>query len=149
MHVAYTVRLLQGEKNSATKEPFVELAIHASKFMMSMTNNALLYPPCLGVFAYKSQNKFPAVISESKLNKELNWKDHKAKIKAKIPITDFLYMNNYKNYCQDLFDETNKQNFMKMLEVPCMTLDNSGANGGEIWESDESVKLRLPFFISY
>ncbi len=36
---------------------------------------------------------------------------------------------------------------MQRLEVPCMV--DSGTNRTDIWEADESVKLRPPFFISY
>ena len=36
-----------------------------------------------------------------------------------------------------------------MLKVPCMTLDESGPDGEQIWVSDESVKLKPPYFISY
>ena len=114
-----------------------------------MTDNALLYRPCLEHFAYKGQNKFPPVIEESKLNKELNWKNDNVGVKANIPLTDFLYTEEFETYCQDPFDETSKHQFMQMLEVPRMILEKRGPDGEQIWVSDESVKLKPPFFISY
>ena len=130
----YSEALAREKRNSATKDPFVELAIHASHFMRSMTDEALLNRPCLKKFAYKAQNKFPGVVAEGKLTKTLSWKDDTAKIEQEIPLTEFLYSSTCHDYCQDPFDEDNKQRFMQELEVPIM-VDN-GTPTTEVWEAD-------------
>ena len=135
------------KRNSASKDPFVELAMCASKFMTGMSDEALIQRPCLKKFVYKAQNKFPALVAEKKLTKELSWKEDTARIKALIPLTDFHYSSTFLRYCRDPFDEDNKNSFMQELEVPCMV--NVGTNTSKQWEANEDVKLRPPYFVSY
>ena len=139
--------LAREKRNSATKDPFVEIAIYASKFMGSMSDDALLYRPCLKKFSYRAENKFPGVVAKTKLSKTLTWKDDRGKIAEDIPLTDFLYSRTFENYCQDPFDEDNKQHFMQELEVPIM-VDNDTSTT-EQWEPNEDVKVKPPFFVSY
>ena len=62
----YSEALGRGKRNSASKDPFVELVMCASKFMRGMSDEALIQRPCLKKFVYKAQNKFPALVAEKK-----------------------------------------------------------------------------------
>ena len=97
--------------------------------------------------SYKAENKFPGAVAQTKLTKTLSWKEDRDKIAVEIPLTDFLYSRTFENYCQDPFDEDNKQHFMQELEVPIM-VDN-GTSTTEQWEPNEDVKVKPPFFVSY
>jgi hypothetical protein len=143
----YSEALGREKRNSASKDPFVELAIYATKFMTDMSNNALIHRPCLKKFAYRAQNKFPALVAEKNLTKDLSWKDDTVSIRREIPLTDFLYSDSFEQYCRDPFNKDNKMKFMNELEVPCMI--NNGTDLTEEWDADEEVRLRPPFFVSY
>ena len=54
----YSKAIGRGKQNSATKDPFVELAGLVSTFMRSMSEDAILYCPCLEIISFKGQNKF-------------------------------------------------------------------------------------------
>ena len=83
--------LAREKQDSANKNPFVEIAIYTSKFMRSMSDNALLNCPCLAKISYTAENKFPGVVAEKKFTKTLSWKADRAKIAEQIPLTNFLY----------------------------------------------------------
>ena len=65
--------LAREKRNSATKDPFVEIAMLVSKYLSSMSNTALLNRPCLSNISYKGDNKFPGVISEKNITKNMTW----------------------------------------------------------------------------
>ena len=92
MRVAWSGMQLEAKKqNSATKDLFVKLAGYVSKFMRSMTDDALLYHPYLGMISYQGLNKFPGAIALLNLNKELTWKENKDELRTAIWLTDFVY----------------------------------------------------------
>ena len=50
------------KRQSATKDPFVEIATHVHEYMMSANPNALANSPDLSHIAYPDAGKFPATV---------------------------------------------------------------------------------------
>ena len=139
--------LAREKQNSATKDTFVELAIHTSEFMTSMSDAALLHRPYLDKFAYEGENKFPPVLSETKLTKTLSWKHDRESIKKEIALNEFLYTDICENYAKDPFGEINKKKFYDECESRVMT--NNGTPEKEVWVADDAVRVKPTFFVSY
>ena len=139
------------KRNSATKDPFVELANHVSKFLRSMSNECLLFRPCLEKFSYdgSGSHRFPGNVAEETLKKasnDLNWKQvNRTTLADVIPLTEFLYTEEFENYCKDPFDKTNEERFMDKLEVPRLFWNKEDLQ----WCPHDSDKMRPPFCITY
>ena len=58
---------------SARKDPFVELAKHATDYMMSMLDVNLEHDPDLSHVTYLGQNKFPAKKAKKEIPDHLRW----------------------------------------------------------------------------
>ena len=92
--------LAREKQNSATKDPFVEIATYVSKFFRSTSDDALVHCPCLSKISYRGENKFPGVVPETKITRSLNWKDDTDQIAGQIPLAKFLYSRPFENYCR-------------------------------------------------
>ena len=88
---------------SARKDPFVELAHHASDYMMSMLDVNLKHDPDLGHITYLGQNNFPSKKAKEDLTKHLHWNGDREELSQKSQLIDKLYGKAYEAYCQDPF----------------------------------------------
>ena len=132
------------KRQSATKDPFVELAHHASKYMMSMQDVNFKHDPDLGHIFYGGQNKFPAKKVKKDLSEDLHWDGDREELSNKIPLTDNLYGEAYEAYCQDPFCSSKEKRVMDEFESFGIKKTPTGR-----YDTDKSVKLRPPFRVSW
>ncbi len=90
------------------------------------------------------EKQVPRSGNSREISKDHNWWDDRSRIRSEIPLTDFLYSKECKNYCEDPFNEINEQKFIQALKVPCVMLDKS-----DNWMPGDSIKIKSPFFISW
>ena len=132
------------KRQSATKDPFVELGQHASTYMLSMPDENFNHDPDLKHIVYDGQNKFPAKKNKTDLPEGLHWNGNRENLKLKLPLTDILYTQVYEDYCKDPFCNSKKERLMDEFE-------SFGIKRTEAkrWETDESVKLRPPYRVPW
>ena len=61
------------KRQSATKDPFVEVGQYASTYMLSMPDENFKHDPDLEHISYEGRNKFPAKQNKTDLPKGLHW----------------------------------------------------------------------------
>ena len=132
------------KRQSATKDPLVEIGHHASTYMLSMSVKALTNGPDLGHISYKGHNKFPAKKGVGDLSDSLNWNDDRRELSNMLPLTDMLYRDPFENYCRDPFSTLNRQQFLNEFKSPSLKLNDAG-----LYESDNSVTMEPPFLVSW
>ncbi len=67
--------------------------------MRSMTDDALVNHSCLDNLSYNGESKFTGVVTAGKISKDLTYWDDRSRLRSEIPLTDFLYPKECKNYC--------------------------------------------------
>ena len=78
-----------------------------------MTDEALLYRPCLEDISYEGENKYPGVVAAGKLSKDLNYLGDVSRLVLEIPLTDILYIKEFEDYCADLFNMKNEKKLLQ------------------------------------
>lgn len=132
------------KRQSATKDPFVEVGQYASTYMLSMLDENFNHDPELEHISYEGQNKFPAKKTNTHLPEGLHWNGNRDELKTKLPLTDILYTQVYEDYCKDPFCSSKKERLLKKFESFGIKRTDAGR-----WETDESVKLRPPYRVSW
>ena len=132
------------KRQSATKDPFVEIGHYASKYMLSMPDKNFKHDPDLANISYEGQNKFPAKKDKKDLPEDLHWNGDRNKLRIKLPLTDILYSEAFEAYCKDPFCISKTERLMDEFESFGVKPTIAGR-----WETDESVKLRPPYRVSW
>ena len=111
------------KRQSATKDPFVEIATHVHEYMMSANSNALANSPDLGHITYPDAGKFPAAVSKKELlkkkdelNLNCNWKSDKQELNELLPLTSVLYREEYIKYVKDPFSKEKERRILERFE---------------------------------
>ena len=104
------------KRQSAIKDPFVEVGQYASTYMLSMPNENFKHDPDLEHISYKGQNKFPAKQNKTDIPKGLLWNGNQDELKIKLPLTNILYTEVFEAYCKDPFCSSKKERLMDAFE---------------------------------
>ena len=112
--------------------------------MLSMADENFNDDPELEHISYDGQNKFPAQKTMTHLPEGLHWNGNRDELKTKLPLTDILYTQVYEDYCKDPFCSSKKERLLNEFESFGIKQTDAGR-----WETDESVKLRPPYRVSW
>ena len=126
------------KRQSAAKDPFVEIGACAFSYINSMDPNALTNSPDLGHIAYTAENKFPALQPKSKLDESCNWNDDPSVLQEQLPLTPFLYKMPFVEYVKNPFSGENKKLFLKVFDSPQLVEDDGK------YKTDRSMMLKPP-----
>ena len=133
------------KRQSATKDPFVEIATHVHEYMMSASPNALANSPDLSNFAYPGAGKFPAAVPKKELqNVNCNWKSDPQKLEEILPLTSVLYEEVYIDYVKDPFSKEKERRILERFESPRLMKDNDGNHA-----TDDDMKLKPPYVVGW
>lgn len=130
---------------SATKDPFVEIATHVHEYMMSVNSNALANSPDLSHIAYPDAGKFPATVPKKDLlNVNCNWKSDKQELNEIFPLTSVLYEEKYIEYVKDPFSKEKERRILELFESPRLMKDDDGKH-----TTDGDLKLKPPHVVGW